>query len=189
MDGVIEIITARGFANVPVVEMARELSCSLTTLYRLAPSKDSLIVLAIGRWGELALRDAEARAAEARTAGEKVHAYFRAGVDALLQQSHAFRVDLQRFESSRVAYQVVSDRYVDRLGALIEEAVDAGDFRPLNPRLLAGLLRHLAAAVRDEDLLDAAGVTAGEAVSEIEGILLDGLRSPSDAGHQPLVDG
>ena len=189
VDGIMGIIAARGFANVPVAEMARELSCSLTTLYRVAPSKDSLVVVAISRWGELTLQEAEARAAEAGTAWERVHAYFRAGVESLLQQSHAFRRDLQRFDSTRVAYQAVSDRYVDRLGALIEEAVGVGDLRPVNARLLAGLLRHLAAAVRDEDLLEVAGATAGEALSEIESILLDGLRSPSGTTHPPLADG
>ena len=125
LDGVMAIITARGFADVPVCEMARELSCSFSTLYRVAPSKDSLVVLAIGRWGELALRGAEARLEESATPLERVRSYVRAGARAILPQSHAFRRDMERFESTRVAYRVISDRYVDRLAELIAEAVRA----------------------------------------------------------------
>lgn len=180
LDGLMTIIAARGFAEVPVAEMARELSCSLATIYRLAPSKDSLVVLAIGRWGELALRDAETRAEEGTIARERLRAYLRAGARAILPQSHAFRRDVERYESTRVAYRVISDRYVDRVAELIAETVRSGDARPVNPRLMAGLLRHLARAVRDEDMLEAAGVTAGEALLEIEGLLLEGLRPPSD---------
>ena len=49
----------------------------------------------------------------------------------------------------------------------------------MNPLLMAGLLRHLGRAVRDEDMLEVAGVTAGEALFEVESLLLEGLRLPS----------
>ena len=49
------IIAARGFSEVHVAEIARELRCSVATLYKIAPSKDSLVLLAIARWGELTL--------------------------------------------------------------------------------------------------------------------------------------
>ncbi len=189
LDGVMAIITARGFADVPVSEMARELSCSLSTLYRVAPSKDSLVVLAIGRWGELALRGAEARLEESATPLERVRSYVRAGAGAILPQSHAFRRDMERFESTRVAYRVISDRYVDRLAELIAEAVRAGEARPVNPRLMAGLLRHLGRAVRDEDMLEVAGVTAGEALFEVESLLLEGLRLPSGGSPPSAANG
>ena len=50
LDGVMRIIAARGFAGVRTSQMARELHCSETTLYKIAPSKDSLLVLALDRW-------------------------------------------------------------------------------------------------------------------------------------------
>ncbi len=180
LDGVMSIIAERGFTAVAVSELARELSCSNSTLYRIAPNKDSLVVLTIGRWGEARLREAETRADEAKTSWERTRNYLRAGAEALMPLSHAFRRDVERFESARVAYRLVSDRFVDRVVSLIEDAVRDGEIRPLNARFLAGLLRHTAALVRDEELLESAGLTAGEALLEIESILFEGLRQRSD---------
>ena len=62
------IIAARGFSEVLVAEMARELRCSVATLYKIAPSKDSLVALAIEGWGARTLEDLEVQARKAATA-------------------------------------------------------------------------------------------------------------------------
>ena len=51
LDGVMAIIAARGFSDVRMTDIARELHCSLASLYKIAPNKDSLVVLAIGALG------------------------------------------------------------------------------------------------------------------------------------------
>ena len=56
LDGVMQIIGERGFSQVTVAELARELKCSAATLYKIAPSKDSLVLLAFCRWGDVGLR-------------------------------------------------------------------------------------------------------------------------------------
>ena len=55
LDGVMRIIAERGFSDVQMAEVARELRCSASTLYKIAPSKESLVLLAIGRWGDVTL--------------------------------------------------------------------------------------------------------------------------------------
>jgi len=177
LDGVIRIISTRGFGDLPVSDLARELRCSLSSLYKIAPNKDSLMAIAISRWGELALGHAEARAAEGATASDRAHAYYRAGVERVAELSHALRRDVERFESTRLAYRTISDRFVARFSELIDEAGQEGEIRPVNARFMAGLFRHIAAAVRDEDLLDSAGLSAAEALLEIDKIIWDGLRT------------
>ena len=44
-----------------VSEMANEMHCSVSSLYKIASNKDELVVLAIARWGELSLADMEGR--------------------------------------------------------------------------------------------------------------------------------
>lgn len=175
--GVIEIITKRGFSEVRMSDLAWELSCSMSSLYKLAPNKDSLVVLAISRWGTGALSDAEAAAAKGETAWDRTRQYLRSGSESVGSLSHEFRLDVQRFKSARLAYQVISDDFVDHVAALLEDAARVGELRPLNPRFVAGLLRYVAGAVRDEPLLDAAGMDAGEAILDIEKILWQGLRA------------
>ncbi len=160
-------------------DLAWELSCSMSSIYKLAPNKDSLVTLAIGKWGADALRDAEAAAATGETAWDRARRYIRSGGESVGSLSHEFRRDVQRFHSARLAYQVISDDFVDRVTALLEEAARVGELRPLNPRFIAGLLRYVAAAVRDEPLLDAAGMNAGEAILDIEKLLWQGLRADS----------
>ena len=115
LDGVMLIIAERGFSEVQVSEMARELHCSVATLYKIAPSKDSLVLLAIARWGELTLADLEVGARRGKTASERARLYFRAGAESTRSLSLAFYADIDRFESTRLAWwTAVVSRYLDR---------------------------------------------------------------------------
>jgi len=159
-----------------MTDIAGELHCSLASLYKIAPNKDSLVVLAIGRWGDHTLAEAEARARGATAASGRAQSYYLAAAEAVAPFSHAFRRDVERFESTRLAYKTISDRFVDRFAELIEEAAQAGEIRRVNARFMAGMFRYIAAAIRDEDLLEAAGLTAGEALLEVDTVIWGGLE-------------
>ena len=176
LDGFMEIIAARGFCDVRVAEMAEELHCSVATLYKIAPNKDSLVALAIGRWGERSLEYMEAAAKRGTNASDRARNYYRAAADSLRPLSHEFRVDMERFEASRLAYRAVSDATIDRFVQLLDDAVKAGEIRPVNTRFLGVALRQLAVVVRDEQALQASGLTAERAMLEIEDLVWEGLR-------------
>ncbi len=170
----------RGFMKVRTADFARELQCSESTLYKIAPSKNDLVVLALRRWGELLLEECEVNARQGDTASERARRYYRTGAERARPLSHAFRRDVERFESTRGTYRRISDRFISRYAALIDEAAQEGEIRPVNARFLAGTLRYVAFAIRDEDLLEAGGLTAAEALLEIEEIIWDGLRPRQD---------
>ena len=178
LDGVMSIIAVRGFSDVRIAEIARELRCSAATLYKIAPSKDSLVLLAIAHWGELTFADLEARAAEGETASERARAYFRAGAESLRPMSLAFYADIARFESTRLVWRTtVVDRYIDRFVALVQSAEVAGETRNVNTRLLGEVLRAIGFVTRDERVLRTSGLTSEQAVLEIDALLWDGLRT------------
>lgn len=185
LDGVMAIIAARGFSDVRMTDIASELHCSLASLYRIAPNKDSLVVLAIGRWGDRTLATAEARAQTATTASHRAQRYYVAAAEAVAPFSHTFRRDVERFESTRLAYKSISDRFVDRFAELIEVAAQAGEIRPVNARFMAGMFRYIAMAIRDENLLEAAGLTAGEALLEVDTVIWGGLQLNHVPGSTP----
>ena len=179
LDGVMRIIAARGFSQVPISEIAGDLRCSAATLYKIAPSKDSLVLLAIARWGDIAFARLETRAAQAGTTSNRARAYFRAGAEALHPFSLAFFVDIERFESTRLAWRTgVVDRYIDRFVELVREAEEAGEIRQVNIRFLAEVLRQIGFITRDERALSASGITSEEAVFEVDSLLWDGMRKP-----------
>ncbi len=179
LDGVLRIITARGFADVRISDVARELSCSAATLYKIAPSKDSLVLLAIRRWAEVNLGSIEPCADEGTTAADKARCYFKAGADRIRPLSLEFYRDIARFESTRTAWRTtVVDPYINRFVELVQAAEDAGETRQVNIRLLGELLRAIGAVTRDDSVLRASGLTSEEAVLEVDRMIWDGILRP-----------
>jgi AcrR family transcriptional regulator len=177
LDGVMRIIAARGFAEVQVAEMARELHCSVATLYKIAPSKDSLVLLAIARWGAITLDNLEVSARKGTTASERARRYFRAGAESTHPLTLAFYADIDRYESTRLAWWTgVVERYLARFVELVQLAEDAGEIRPVNIRFLAEVLRGISFVTRSERVLGATGLTHEQAVLEVDSLLWDGIR-------------
>jgi AcrR family transcriptional regulator len=176
LDGVMRIIAERGFSQVTIAEIARDLRCSAATLYKIAPSKDSLVLLAIARWGDVTLSGLERRALRGTTATEQARQYFLGAAESLRPLSLTFRADVERFESTRVGYQAISDRFVARFVDLLDDAVEAGEMKPLNTRFLGHLLRQINRVIRDEHALRDSGLTSGEAALQVDRLLWDGLR-------------
>jgi hypothetical protein len=75
-----------------------------------------------------------------------------------------------------LAYANSSDRFIERLVELLDEAVEAGEIRPVNTQFLAYALRQLAYLIRDEELLSKCGLTASQAIQETQQFIWDGVR-------------
>ena len=190
LDGVMRVIAERGFSQVTVAELARELHCSAATLYKIAPSKDSLVLLAIARWADVTFADMEARSAKGKTArsaraptrqtaSERARAYFRTGAQRTRPLSLAFYADIGRYESTRLAWWTsVVQRYIDRFVALVKLAEEAGEIRPVNASLLAEVLRQISAVTRNDEVLRASGLSHEQAVLEIDSLIWEGLLVP-----------
>jgi AcrR family transcriptional regulator len=177
LDGVMEIIAARGFADVRMSEIAAELHCSVASLYKIAPSKDSLVLLAISRWGEVTLQHAEDASARGASASERARQYYLTGARGLHDLSSVFREDVERFESTRWLWSTtVADPFVDRFVDLLDLAVQAHEVRPLNTRFLSEMLRMIAFVIRDERVLRASGLTAETAMMEVDELVWRGVR-------------
>ena len=177
LDGLMGLVSARGFSQVPTSEMASELGCSVATLYKLAPSKEALVLLAIARWREVVFADMEARAMRCDAPAEKARTYFRTGAEKLHPMSLAFYSDVQRFEWMREAWRVtVVDQYIDRFVEFVRLAQDAGEIRAVNVRFLGEMLRQIGLLTRNDRVLAASGLTSEQAVIEIDRIIWDGIR-------------
>jgi AcrR family transcriptional regulator len=178
LDGVMRIIAERGFSTVRVSEMARELHCSVASLYKIAPSKDSLVLLAMARWGERTFDELEARASRVTGPSDRARTYFRTGAESLHPLSLAFFADVMRFESTRQQWTAtVVDRYIARFVELVQIAEDAGEVRPVNIRFLAEMLNQIGFITRDERVLRECGLTSEEAVLAVDEIIWSGIAT------------
>ena len=177
LDGMMQIIAARGFSDVRVSEIAAELHCSVASLYKIAPSKDSLVLLAIGRWQERTFANLEVCVERGTTAAERARCYFIEGAESLRPLSPAFIADARRFESTRSWWWTnVSCRFVDRFVELVLLAQEAGEVRPVNTAFLGEMLRVLAPVTADARVLGEAGLSAADATLEVDRIIWEGLR-------------
>ena len=176
LDGVMRIIATRGFSDVRVIDLAAELHCSVASLYKIAPSKGSLVHLAIARWGDRTLNDIEEQSQRSTDPAERARAYFQAGARSLHPLSPKFREDVERFDSPRLAWRTIVDTWIDRFVELLDAAVAAGEVRPANTRFLAMVLRQIGLVTRDERVLGLAGLTAEQAVLEVDALVWQGIR-------------
>jgi AcrR family transcriptional regulator len=177
LDGVMRIIAERGFADVRITEVAAELHCSAASLYKIAPSKDSLVMLAISRWGEQVLVSIERLSQTGATAADRARLYFRGGAESLHALSSKFREDVERFESTRMVWSAnVADPFIVRFAELLDLAVKAGEIRTVNTGFMAEVLRQIASVLRDEQVLRANGLTVEQGMLEIDLMIWDGIR-------------
>jgi|APLow6443716910_1056828.scaffolds.fasta_scaffold75820_2 AcrR family transcriptional regulator len=176
LDGVMNVICERGFSQVTIAELARELHCSAATLYKIAPSKDSLVLLSFARWADVAFADLEDRTAKSKTASARARAYFQAGAEWIRPLSVTFYADVARFESTRLAWRTsVVDRYIDRFVELVAAAEEAGEIRSVNLRFLAELLRQVSLVTRDDHVLTVSGLSSEQAVLTVDSLIWEGL--------------
>ncbi len=172
-----QMIAERGFDDLRVAEVASELHCSVASLYKIAPSKDSLVMLAISEWGRRELAAIDQQASKLKDPAKRARGYFQAGARSMHNFSSAFRRDVDRYESTRLQWQTaVADPFIDRFTELLKDGIAAGEIRPLNTRFVAQLLRQIALVTRDESLISPAGLTAEEALLEVDALVWEGIR-------------
>ncbi len=177
LDGVMNIIVERGFSDVTISEMANELHCSVSSLYKIASNKDGLVVLAIARWGELSFAEMEARLLKGSSSIERARLYWHGAVDAVRLLSHEFRRDVDRYESARLVYAGISERFIKRFVELLDEAVESNEIEIINPCFVAHVFRQIAYVVRDERILNECGLDASQALKELDRIIWNGITN------------
>ncbi len=125
LDGLIEIFLDEGFAHLGVAEMAQRLSCSKSTLYALAPSKEQIVTRAVRHFFRTATERVEATAAAARTDEDRLLGYLQAIAEELTPAGRAFIRDVEGFGPAREIYRRNTEAAADRVRELVESALPA----------------------------------------------------------------
>jgi AcrR family transcriptional regulator len=176
LGGVMRIISERGFSDLRILDLAEELHCSASSLYRLAPNKKSIIALAIADWGERGLADMEEYARTGATASDRAQLYYSRAREYIRPLSQQFRLDMNKDELARISYDKIVSRFLARFNELLEDAVKAGEVRPINTRFMAQALRQIALFVWDEECMRACNLTPDEAMAEMDAMIWEGIR-------------
>jgi AcrR family transcriptional regulator len=170
-----EIVLHEGFRDLRVGELAGRLRCSRSTLYKLAPTKDALVLQVIGasidRLEEAALRATD------RAAGPvaAVATYIRTTLRFQQVGSAEFWADAGAWEPALTLLLARMQDGVGDLAAIIQRGVDTGEFRPLNAKFAASMIFACVTANADPGLLRRAGLDAPKPIESFMRFVLGGL--------------
>jgi AcrR family transcriptional regulator len=163
-----------GFAGLSVRELAAHVGCSRRTLYELAPSKDDLVLLVLDRFlqrvGRSALDSIDAHALFA----EQIRAYI-AGAAELSRLTQVFAEDLADEPAARRLF----DRHFEFVTAvtegLVRRGAAVGEFRPVAPAVVAGVLAGSALYFSQAALLGEAGIDYDTAIDTMVELVVTSL--------------
>lgn len=177
VDDVEVIIFRDGFLHLTMDDIAAEVRCSKTTLYRLAPRRERLFELAVKRW--LArVRDGGWRGFLTGDGWpEKLELYCRAAVTAIEEDSLGidFWRDLEKFPIGYRALMSHQAMRADGLDYIIRLGTEAGAFVDVPTKLVSRLMISSFREIVRPDLMTSVGVSVGDAVREWYRILEFGL--------------
>jgi AcrR family transcriptional regulator len=168
-------LLAHGFADLTVEDLARELRCSKSTLYQLAPSKSELVVLAVRKFFRDATGHVEAAVAKAPV-GDRVGAYLDAVAKALSPVSTDFLDDVAEFAPAREVYERNTQRAAERVRSLISEGVRDGEFRKVHARFVADVVTQTMLDIQRGGITGRIGISDSRAYTELRALVDHTLR-------------
>lgn len=176
LDQIVAIIMAEGFAHLKVGEIASRLRCSRSTIYALAPSKDEVFVLALNRLADRAQEEAlGASSAPGLSAAERIIAYTQTTNEWQNRCSMQLWADINAIPAAAAAFAEQNAEGVDVVEGYIEDGVRTGEFRRVNAKFHAHIIRAASAMTRDPEVLRETGMTSGEAMAELGRAITVGL--------------
>lgn len=175
LDELQELFFAEGFADLTMASLARRLSCSLRTLYALAPSRDELVMVAVDRNLWRVGQAARAALDPGLPPLEALGRYLRAAAVAVAGWRAPFVRDLLAVPAAG-ALAGGHRRYIAGVTkALLDLAVERGDCAVADTGALAALLSNLAWFFVQPEVQPALDTTPEQAADETLELLLRGI--------------
>lgn len=176
-DALLALFLADGFADLGLTDIAARLHCSKSTLYTLADSKDQLVRSTVAHFFRTATDEVERAVAAHTGATERVTAYLMAVGEQLAVASPEFMTDLHRFSATRELYELNTEAAARRVGELIDEGVQSGEFRSVNAAFAGDLTATMMSRIQRREVSAATGLDDADAYRQLASILTAGIRT------------
>lgn len=173
-----ELFLAKGFMEFTLDDLVAHLSCSKSTLYALAPSKEQLAAKVVRRFFKGAAAEIEKTIELMADAREVIDAYLAGVSEQLNRASPAFMRDILAFAPARAEYELNSQAAARRIRSFIATGVRDGVFRQVHASLIAEMVSVLVESIQTGEMGERAGVTDAEAYRALAELLVGGLAAP-----------
>lgn len=176
LDRLVDLMAAEGFSAFTLDDLAARLSCSKTTLYALADSKQELVVEVTKQYFQRATAAVEAAVAEAEGPAARVTAYLDAVADQLAPLSRRFMDDLAGFGPAAAVYRRNTAAAADRIRHLIAAGVDAAEFRPVHAAFVGEVVAATMFEIQRGQMFARLDLSDAEAYAELASFVVAALE-------------
>jgi AcrR family transcriptional regulator len=174
-------VFAHGFAHLTMAEIAATLSCSLRTLYGLAPSRDELVLMVVDRDLWRIGRAAMAAVEPDMQPLDAIRSYLRAANIAVADTTEAFAADAAADPRTNALNTAHSNYLIDVTRAVLDLAVRRGDIADIDTAAVARVMAGLGADFAGPDVLPTLRSSPRDAANAVVDIVLAGLtNAPTD---------
>lgn len=208
-----------GFADLTMAEIAGRLSCSLRTLYALAPSRDELVLVVVDRnlWkvGRAARDAIGSNAIGGRRIGDHaigdhgigdhavgqgsgaadvapldaLRAYLATATVAVQATTSAFSRDLAAVPAARQLGSEHDEYLFEITRTLLDLAVERGEIHGVDTAAVARVLAGMGSFFSRPAVIPTLRGSPKEAADEVVDLVLRGLRADTPAGHRSTCVG
>jgi AcrR family transcriptional regulator len=173
----VELYLSRGFAAFTLEQAAAELSCSKSTIYALAGSREQLVRAVVVSFFRDAAERVEERLAAESDPVRRVEVYLGSVADELKPASASFMDDVAAYAPAREIYERNTAIATQRVNELITEGIEAGAFRDVPTAFIAELMTSVMVRIQRRDFSRNAGLTDAEAYANLAELIVNGIRA------------
>lgn len=164
-----------GFAAFTLEDLARDLRCSKSTLYQLAPSKTELVVGVTRAYFKEATENVEAKVPPPGSPG-RVTAYLSAVAEELSPLSRRFLLDVADFAPAREVYERNTTAAAHRVRELVAAGVEAGEFRSVHADFVADVVTQTMFDIVRGGVQERIEMSDSQAYAELTSLVEHALR-------------
>ncbi|MEM9038195.1 MAG: TetR/AcrR family transcriptional regulator [Actinomycetota bacterium] len=168
-------VFAGGFAHLTMADLASAASCSLRTLYELAPSKDDLVRLVVDHRLWAIGRTAHAAITDDMEPLDAIRAHLHAAHAAVSGLTEAFATDMTHDAGTEAVNRGHAAYLVDVTLALLDEATSRGQIAGVDNAAVARVLANAGADFVDPAVLPHLRSAPDTAADQIVNLVLRGL--------------
>ena len=177
LDSLEKSIMTESLADVTMAEIARRMSCSLRTLYGIAPSRDELVLAVVDRRLQRIGREAIATLDRDGTSLERLRAYLGSANHAVHPAMTIFSRDFAKDPAATRLLDSHASYVISVTQALLDEAVAVGEIEPIDTVALARTLGGLGAEFSRPEVDETIKGTPKEAADAVADIIFAGLAT------------
>lgn len=172
----VTLMSAEGFADFTLDDLAARLRCSKTTLYALAPTKHELVVQVVTEYFRGAAPAIQPRVDAAGEPAAKVEAYLLGVADYLAPLSRAFLDDMAAFAPTAAVYRRNTAIAAEYIRELIADGIASGAFRAVRADFVAEVVVIAMHEIRNGEMFARLEMSDAEAYAELASLVLHSLR-------------